>query len=61
MRLRLMLSRSRKRHWPLRAPADYRVSILEVASSLITDQEVLEMELRWKAKLQRKEMGLNRN
>jgi hypothetical protein len=44
-----------------RSPADYRVSILEVAGSLATDQDIVEMEQRWKAKLQSREMGLNRN
>jgi len=44
-----------------RDPADYRVSILEVAGSLITDDEIHAMEQRWKEKLQSREMGLNRN
>ncbi|SMF61741.1 hypothetical protein SAMN06295910_0734 [Allosphingosinicella indica] len=44
-----------------RAPSDYRVSILEVAGSLATDQDIIVMEQRWKAKLQSREMGLNRN
>lgn len=44
-----------------REPADYRVSILEVAGSLANDAEIHEMERRWKAKLQSREMGLNRN
>jgi hypothetical protein len=44
-----------------REPSDYRVSILEVAGSLVSDAEIGEMEERWKAKLQSREMGLNRN
>jgi hypothetical protein len=44
-----------------RDPADYRVSILEVAGSLMADDEVQQMEQRWKEKLQSREMGLNRN
>jgi hypothetical protein len=44
-----------------RDPADYRVSILEVAGSLTTDDEIHAMEQRWKEKLQSREMGLNRN
>lgn len=44
-----------------RAPSDYRVSILEVAGSLATDADIVEMEQRWKEKLQSREMGLNRN
>lgn len=44
-----------------RDPADYRVSILEVAGSLATDLDIAIMEQRWKEKLQSREMGLNRN
>jgi hypothetical protein len=44
-----------------RDPEDYRVSILEVAGSLTTDDDILRMEQRWKEKLQSREMGLNRN
>ncbi len=44
-----------------RKPSDYRVSILEVAGSLATINEVLKMESVWKQKLQSFEMGLNRN
>lgn len=44
-----------------RDPEDYRVSILEVAGSLSTDDDILRMEQRWKEKLQSREMGLNRN
>jgi hypothetical protein len=44
-----------------RAPSDYQVSILEVAGSASTDNDILAMEQRWKTKLQSQEMGLNRN
>lgn len=44
-----------------RVPSDYRVSILEVAGSSATTDDILKMEQRWKAKLQSQEMGLNRN
>jgi hypothetical protein len=44
-----------------RDPSDYRVSILEVAGSSATTDDILKMEQRWKAKLQSQEMGLNRN
>ncbi len=44
-----------------RDPSDYQITILEVAGSFATDHEILEMESRWKQKLQSKEMGLNRN
>lgn len=44
-----------------RDPQDYRVSILEVAGSLTTDDEIHSMEQRWKDKLQSRDMGLNRN
>ncbi|BBO68149.1 hypothetical protein DSCA_20790 [Desulfosarcina alkanivorans] len=44
-----------------RDPSDYQVSILEVAGSSATDNDILEMEGRWQAKLQSREMGLNRN
>lgn len=44
-----------------REPEDYRVSILEVAGSLATDDDIVRMEQRWKEKLQSREMGLNRN
>ncbi|MDL2340945.1 MAG: GIY-YIG nuclease family protein [Pseudomonadota bacterium] len=44
-----------------RNPEDYRASILEVAGSLATDDDIMRMELRWKEKLQSREMGLNRN
>jgi len=44
-----------------RDPSDYRVSILEVAGSSVSVEDIIAMESRWKAKLQSREMGLNRN
>jgi hypothetical protein len=44
-----------------RAPSDYQVSILEVAGTASTTEDILTMEQRWKTKLQSNEMGLNRN
>lgn len=44
-----------------REHSDYQVSILEVAGSAATADEILRMEMRWKAKLQTREMGLNGN
>jgi hypothetical protein len=44
-----------------RDPSDYQVSILEVAGSSATFEEILKMEQQWKLKLQSQEMGLNRN
>ncbi len=44
-----------------RDPSDYQVCILELAGSAVTDLEILEMETRWKRKLQSRDMGLNRN
>jgi hypothetical protein len=44
-----------------RDPSDYQVSILEVAGTAATVDDILKMESRWKAKLQSGEMGLNRN
>lgn len=44
-----------------RDPSDYQVSILEVAGSAASTADVIRMEQHWKAKLQSKEMGLNRN
>jgi hypothetical protein len=41
--------------------SDYRVSIPEVAGSSASEDDILKMESRWKAKLQSVEMGLNRN
>jgi hypothetical protein len=42
-------------------PSDYQVSILEVAGTAATTDDVLNMESLWKSKLQSKEMGLNKN
>ena len=44
-----------------RDSSDYQVSILEVAGSSATLDEIRLMEGRWQTKLQSKEMGLNRN
>lgn len=44
-----------------REPSDYQVSILEVAGSSATKEEILRMEGLWQAKFQSREMGLNRN
>jgi hypothetical protein len=44
-----------------RDPSDYRISILEVVGSAATMDDVLATEVIWKAKLQSREMGLNRN
>ena len=41
--------------------SDYRVSILEVASSSATLEDIYALECLWKEKLQSREMGLNRN
>lgn len=43
-----------------REPSDYQVSILEVAGTASTRDDIIQMEERWKFKLQSKEMGLNR-
>jgi hypothetical protein len=44
-----------------RDPSDYRVSILEVAGSTASYEDIIAMETLWKQKLQSREMGLNRN
>lgn len=44
-----------------RDPSDYQVSILEVAGTAATTNDILLMEGRWQSKLQSREMGLNRN
>lgn len=44
-----------------RDPSDYRLSILEVAGSSATWEDIISMEVQWKKKLQSREMGLNRN
>lgn len=41
--------------------SDYQVSILEVAGTSLTQEDIIQMEGLWKAKLQSREMGLNRN
>jgi hypothetical protein len=41
--------------------SDFQVSVLEVAGTAATVEDILEMEQRWKWKLQSREMGLNRN
>ena len=43
-----------------RDPSDYQVSILEVAGTASTIDDIIRMESRWKSKLQSSEMGLNR-
>jgi len=44
-----------------RDASDYQVSILEVAGTALTADDIIKMEVRWKLKLQSREMGLNRN
>jgi hypothetical protein len=44
-----------------RDPSDYQVSILEVAGSAATFEDILAMEALWKQKLQSRDMGLNQN
>lgn len=44
-----------------RDPSDYVVSILEVAGSNASDENVIALENIWKAKLLSRDMGLNRN
>ncbi|MBM4087000.1 MAG: GIY-YIG nuclease family protein [Planctomycetes bacterium] len=44
-----------------RDPSDYQVSILEVAGTSATKDDLIAMEGRWQRKLQSKDMGLNRN
>lgn len=44
-----------------RDPSDYQVSILEVAGTASSADDILRMEGQWKLKLQSREMGLNRN
>lgn len=44
-----------------RNPSDYQISILEVAGTSATKEDILKMEGRWQSKLQSQEMGLNRN
>jgi hypothetical protein len=44
-----------------RDQTDYQASILEIASFATSEADIIEMEARWKAKLQSREMGLNAN
>jgi hypothetical protein len=44
-----------------REPSDYQVSILEVAGSAQTTDDIFAAEQLWKAKLQSRARGLNRN
>ena len=44
-----------------RDPSDYQVSILEIAGSAATVEDIIAMEQLWKSKLQSRDMGLNRN
>lgn len=44
-----------------RDPSDYQVSVLEVAGSAATADDIRDMEQLWKDKLQSRDMGLNRN
>lgn len=41
--------------------SDYQISILEVAGTASTHEDIIQMENLWKLKLQSREMGLNRN
>lgn len=44
-----------------RNPSDYQVSILEAAGTSATQEDIQSMEGLWQAKLQSREMGLNKN
>lgn len=44
-----------------RDPSDYQISILETVGSAATFDDLLALEIRWKMKLQSRDMGLNRN
>lgn len=44
-----------------RDPSDYQVSILEVAGTANSTDDIMKMEGRWQRKLQSRAMGLNRN
>ncbi|MDE8346984.1 MAG: GIY-YIG nuclease family protein [Acidocella sp.] len=44
-----------------REPSDYQISILEIAGSSAQVEDILNMEVKWKVKLQSREMGLNKN
>jgi hypothetical protein len=45
----------------IRDPSDYLVSVLEVAGSSATVDEIIALENTWKEKLHSRDMGLNRN
>ncbi len=45
----------------IRDPSDYQISILEVCSPSILEDDINNLENLWKNKLQSREMGLNRN
>ncbi|WP_413204985.1 GIY-YIG nuclease family protein [Rhodospirillum sp. A1_3_36] len=44
-----------------RDPSDYQISILETVGTGATTADLTVLEIRWKNKLQSREMGLNRN
>ena len=44
-----------------REPTDWRVSVLQVAGSVDSTDDILAMETAWKVRLQAREFGLNRN
>jgi len=44
-----------------REPSDFQVSILEIAGSSASEDQICQMESRWKIRLQSRELGLNRN
>ena len=44
-----------------RDPSDYVVSVLEVAGSNATMQDIIDLETTWKEKLHSRDIGLNRN
>lgn len=45
----------------IRQPSDYVISVLEVAGSSATTEEILALEVNWKVKLQSRDIGLNHN
>ncbi len=45
----------------IRDPSDYVVSVLEVAGSAATQDEIIALEMHWKRKLLSRDIGLNRN
>lgn len=45
----------------IRDPSDYVVSVLEVAGSTATADNIIALEARWKQKLLSRDIGLNRN